>query len=377
MLLLLLFPFINLLGVITSFATVCLLSRQAISQASKQQSYPDALKSLKEESTQLLSSPFAAFANLTPIKGYKNCGSDLYVEATNFRDSCTKTYGPNTPVPPPLDPQTFVYEYSIRSSFEAKPQISMDKIPLLNDIPGLGKPYILNYHCTKSVEHVKGLAVNQAITTAYAGGSMSFPGPLLQTQGPRPTQADVGGWNHPDIYEAIKAAGQKVIAQDVVIVEANNSHWTPTSLDVPEGAKVWIDYRADGNWSTNPDNGSCDADGSWSLYKHPLWARKGYAHQLERRTLGNNDGVLMGKVGENGKTVPFGKQQWNRMLNGSGKLYLGACDAMAIWSRQTPEAGHGQDESGQFDSLVKDGFPPEPAYFDNTGTMQVRVVIAR
>jgi hypothetical protein len=384
MLLVLLFPFINLLGLVTAYATICLLSQQAISQASKQQNYPDALKSLKEESSQLLNSPFAAFAKVTPIKGYKNCGSDLYVEATNFLDSSTKTFGPNTPVPPPLDPQTFVYEYSIRSSFEAQPLISMSKIPLLSEIPGLGKPYILNYHCTKSVEHVKGLAFNPGLTTAYVGGSMNFPGPLLQTQGPRPTQADVGGWNHPDIYEAIKAAGQKVLAQDVVIVHANNAYWTPTNIEVPPGSKVWIDYRADGEWSTMPARGTCDANGDWIYVDSASGARNICGSKY------GYDGVMLGKVGENGKASFFGKQQWNKPLNGTGKLYLGAYDqwAATVERKRAIESGnsshiyyqgfeYSEDPEPEYVPLSKDGDPPLQDYKENTGTMEVRVVIAK
>jgi hypothetical protein len=376
--LLLIFPFLNLLTIATSYATICLLTQQCVSQAAKQHTYQEALKVASNESQSWLNSPFASFAKLSAVSGYRNSGIDLYVEATDFRTTKVTSFGPNKPIPSPLDPQTFVYELAAASSFEVKPFVDMSKIPVLGGIAGLGQPITLNYRCAKAAEHIAGLDDDSPITTAYTGGAMTFNAPKLQTEGATTSQANVGSWNHPDMYESIKNAGQKVLAQDVIIVHANNSYWTPTNLEVPEGASIWIDYRADGEWTTRPEYGVCDADGTWRVTPDTtVKGQNGECYGGVQVTPGLYDGMMLGRLGLKGPVLHLGKQQWCKKLTGSGKLFLGAFDADGVPLTHDFGGAHDSDIYGWNASLVNEGFPAEPAYANNKGTMEVRIVIAK
>jgi hypothetical protein len=363
---LLIFPFLNLLTIATSYATICLLTQQCVSQAAKQHTYQEALKVASNESQSWLNSPFASFAKLSAVSGYRNSGIDLYVEATDFRTTKVTSFGPNKPIPSPLDPQTFVYELAAASSFEVKPFVDMSKIPVLGGIAGLGQPITLNYRCAKAAEHIAGLDDDSPITTAYTGGAMTFNAPKLQSEGATTSQANVGSWNHPDMYEAIKNAGQKVLTQDVIIVHANNSYWTPTKLFVPEGAKLWVDYRADGVWQVRAksyEDDIFDADGFYTFNQQ-------YDYTVDPQTGVSTkeifpEGSLVGKLGLDGKRFFMGKAAWNKELGKAGELFIGMNE-----SNYDPATGLSC-------GLVNAGSKPSTMYNDNVGQLEVRIVIAK
>ncbi|HTC59705.1 MAG TPA: hypothetical protein VK691_06240 [Solirubrobacteraceae bacterium] len=58
-------------------------------------------------------------------------------------------------------------------------------------------------------------------------------------------------WRDPTIATAIGAAGQTVVAQKIVTVDAD-APWVATDLSISPGQHLWADTRSDGNWSGNP-----------------------------------------------------------------------------------------------------------------------------
>ncbi|HTA96536.1 MAG TPA: hypothetical protein VK730_02705 [Solirubrobacteraceae bacterium] len=58
-------------------------------------------------------------------------------------------------------------------------------------------------------------------------------------------------WRDPTIASAISAAGQTVVAQKIVTVDAD-APWVDTDLSIVSGQHLWADTRSDGTWSGNP-----------------------------------------------------------------------------------------------------------------------------
>ncbi|HEY9787545.1 MAG TPA: hypothetical protein V6D17_19310, partial [Candidatus Obscuribacterales bacterium] len=115
------FPAVNLLGLATGAATIYLLAHTSATRAAAQEQYANALSGVKEEAENFLKTGFASFSRLKPSAGFEMCGCDLFVTATNYRTQEVLTFGPNTPVPPPVDASNFIYEYSCRTTFKVGP----------------------------------------------------------------------------------------------------------------------------------------------------------------------------------------------------------------------------------------------------------------
>ena len=107
-LLLLVWPLIDLIGLATGAATVAFISHECASSASKQPTYDLSLSACLKQSQLLESSDLAKFAKLVPVSGFNGSGVDLYVDASSFVANATKRYGPNIPVPAPIDQSTWI-----------------------------------------------------------------------------------------------------------------------------------------------------------------------------------------------------------------------------------------------------------------------------
>jgi hypothetical protein len=91
-----------------------------------------------------------------------------------------------------------------------------------------------------------------------AGGVVSFPRvPSSVTT----ATASSTTWRRPNIYQQIQAAGQTVVSVNVLIVQANNSNWTPALVFTKPGEKLWIDSQAIGLWNSQPGTQFFDANG--------------------------------------------------------------------------------------------------------------------
>ncbi|MGH9551756.1 MAG: hypothetical protein ACRD3W_20390 [Terriglobales bacterium] len=331
------FPVLNLVSLAVAGTVVCLLTHQQASQASVQPTYAQAMNAVGSQSKGLFDSGFARLCKIEPVGGVDNCGTNLYVQATDYRKGGTTRFGPNAPLPPPIDTHSFVYEYLTESAYNVGPFV---KVPFFNDVPGLGKPATIRFSAHRAVEYPAGLVALSGtdglpLRGGASGISLSVPGAGTPGSLGDPSGS---GWNFPNIYEIIARAGEKVVDEDVLLIQANNNAWTQTSLSIVAGDKVWIDYQAVGTWYTGPNSLPLNANGD------------------PRRTnsLGNI-GSMLGQLGQSGTPFPMGNQLWNYPPPGSGPLYM----AM--------NAGEGPS----FKQTVTN------AYNNNTGYMIVRVIIAR
>lgn len=300
------FPLINLMAVATGYGVAFLITNQAARQAASQPTFNDALAAMLNESGTLAQWGISRFAKLKPVGGYQGSGTDLYILATNYSTSQMTRIGPNKPVPPPVDSSTFVYEYCVPGTFDVGPMVDMSSVPFLGTVPGLGPPARICTTSDRVVEHPEGLG---AVST---GSQQSFttPIPPPNSTGTTPPGPGSGtGWNYPNIYQMIAAAGQTVISEDVLQVYANNANWTDTNIDVLPGQRVWIDLRADGLWNHDGGGQMTDADGD-----------------VAAGAMGSIDpaspiGMLVAKMG-NGSPFPVGNYELNLAPPGTGRLYL-------------------------------------------------------
>lgn len=334
------FPFINLMGVVVGYATGFLITRQAARQAGAQAKFAEALTAMLNESGGITQSGLGRFVKLKPVGGYQNSGTDLYVLATNYITNQTKNYGPNSPVPPPIDSSTFVYEYTVPGTFDVGPLIDMSTVPFLGGIPGLGPSARIHTVSQCVVEHPDGLGNDAASDDQFRSLIPPWQ-PPGQSGGPGVALAD-SGWNYPNIYQLIQNAGQTIVDEDVLQVYANTPAWTDTGIDVVPGQKVWIDLRADGLWNASPNMTLTDADGDVAL-----GPSQGTA------VLPTSPwGTLVGRLGA-GNPFSVGKYQLNLVPPGTGRLYL----------------------------IFNDGYDPTSQlltdFTDNSGFQTVRIIVTK
>lgn len=309
LLVVLIFPLINLMGVAVGYGVAFLITNQAARQAAAQPTFGDALSTMHDESGSILQMGVARFAKLRPVAGYQNCGTDLYVIASNYITSNVTEHGPNRPVPPPIDTNAFIYEYRVPGTFEVGPMIDMSSIPCLDAIPGLGSPARISVASDRAVEHPAGLA---GLHSTSAQFNTPMPPPVSTNSnsgsGGKSGAGEECGWNYPNIYQLIAAAGQTVVEEEVLQVYANNWTFTNTGIDVVPGQKVWIDLRSDGLWNYSPGGGMMDADGN-------QFGLKGSICPMSPL------GMLVGKF-DAGLPFPVGRFQLNLAPPGTGRLHL-------------------------------------------------------
>ena len=79
------------------------------------------------------------------------------------------------------------------------------------------------------------------------------------------------GWNNPNLFEQIQAAGLTIVASDVLIVPGNAINtpgsppaFTTTSFSVDPSETIWMDTQAVGNWGIASSN--MGGEGTYSSY---------------------------------------------------------------------------------------------------------------
>jgi uncharacterized membrane protein len=327
-------PLIDLVGLATGACTAYLLAHETASRASQQRRYADAVDSIQTTAATFNQSGLSRFAKMVPVGGYGGSGVDLYVDASNFRTNMTNRFGPNSPVPAPIDLSSWVYECTTQATFEIGPTIDLSFVPFLGLVPGLGKPALLTYYASRAAEHATGLE-QSAPPGGNSGGSVS---PLNQT----PSQTNFSGvlqsgWDLPNIYELIAAAGQTVVTEQVVIVDSTNSNWTDTGINVASGQKVWIDLRSDGLWTIYPLTPVYNANGDLRGIYIP-----------NMRDQAQPPGSLLGKVG-NSPMFKVGVNYLNYAPSYTGEVML----------------------------VMNDDNIDVPGYADNVGKQVVRIILTQ
>jgi hypothetical protein len=145
------------------------------------------------------------------------------------------------------------------------------------------------------------------------------------------------GWNYPNIFAMIQAAGETVVEQNVVIVYADNPNWTPTGLAISPGDQIWIDTHASGAWSFLTNGGN-----------QPLYSANGDP-SMDNAT-GFPTGSLLGDAGNT--MFMLGVSKLNYPPPATGPLGLAMND----------DAGPGANRAG---------------YIGNVGEQAVRVIVTK
>lgn len=255
-------PLINLTGLGMAAAGIYITSWKTAEQASCSLNFKSALKAVVNEADYINKSGLAAFSGMTPAGGYQSSGVDLFVQATNLSGG-TQISTANQLPHFPIDTTSYVYEYKTNAVYDVKPLVSLAAVPLIGQIPGLGKPARIAFSAHRVCEFPVGLNDSPAGGN-FAGGSSPISLAHLG-QDSLGVVSDPSGssWNHPSIYREVLAAGEKVVQENVLYVYANNPEWTDTMLNPQPGDSVWIDYSADGTWKV-PMGGAFDDHGKLS-----------------------------------------------------------------------------------------------------------------
>ncbi len=165
--LIMVFPLINFIGIMTGYATVEFMTNQVASSVAKSLNFSQnidgsvtntALNTLTSLTSTLNGSGFAKFAVAVPVGGYQKCGMDLYIKQINSTSGATTYSQADQPwTNGIIDPGNNLYQYQVRSYYNVGPLISMSGFPILNKIPGIGMPIVFNCVANVTAEHPEGL----------------------------------------------------------------------------------------------------------------------------------------------------------------------------------------------------------------------------
>ncbi len=337
-------PLIDLLALAGSSAFILLTAHQCASDAAAQHRYFDCLEVVEKRMKGFVNGDIGRIARLKQMGGYKNCGADLFIDASNFATGDRTRTPANKPVPPPIDTSSNVYECTVTTCCQIAPAIDLSIVGLLGKIPGLSAPVILNLSATRASEFPRGLEFPSSSIATIGGVA---PGFNTNPSATMPVGVDESGWNNPSIYADIASAGQKPILTNVLKVYANDSNWKDTLINYAPGDKLWFDFRSDGLWSINSQLiPSFDADGDSTRPLPPN---------------GIQLGRLMGRL-SGGPVFEIGKSKVNYQPPGSGRLKLIFNDSSASDPNNTLNLSQQVlDERWQ----------------DNAGVQMVRVILTR
>lgn len=158
-----LFPLLNLVMFTGSFATLMMFSNQIASRSACSRNFDEAISVAETEADHLVKSDFAKFASLKPVGGVKGHGVNLFTTVTNFSDKNALTYGPNTPVPPPIDLARNTYEVVAQVCYDVGPVLDLSCVPVIADVPLLGCPARLSFSAHRALEHPDGWTGSAAL----------------------------------------------------------------------------------------------------------------------------------------------------------------------------------------------------------------------
>lgn len=324
------FPLIDLAGLAAGFGTVFFICHQNASIASTQTNFDSVLSALEQSSAHLNSSALARFSRLRPVGGHRGMGSDLFIEVTSWRgDNATRSYGPNAPLTAPVDPSSNIYQVKVCSTYDVGPFLAISTVPLLGEVPGLGKPARLRVAVRRNVEYPQALVNKPAAQSFGSTSALAFDNSAANST----TSNNTAGWNYPTIYEDIRAMGQEVIKESVLQVDARNYDWTDTEIDYQQGLNLWFDFRADGLWRISDHSAYVDAGGN---------ATGGWL-------IGKAGGGAAATTSDEAISFVIGKRLVNYRPSRQGRVYLRVYD---------------QFESKEFST-------------DNDGLQTVRVILTR
>jgi Flp pilus assembly protein TadG len=257
MFLVILLPLLDLVAVFVAGATQYLATNDFAAKAATQADYSSALNSMVTEAYQFQTNGLAKFAQMVPEGGFTGCGDDLYVLVTDTGTGAVTSSAADLPLSQPINTQSSIYELSVKSIYNVGPLVSLAAVPILGDIPGLGKPVTLTFSANRPVEHPGGL---QAAPSGNVVASAVTPFARVNANSSSVVGPSNSTWRTPNIFEQIKNAGETVSSVNVVLVQSNNTNWTQSGIVIAAGQKIWIDTQSVGVWNT-PGLQSRDANG--------------------------------------------------------------------------------------------------------------------
>lgn len=205
-LLIMLFPMINLISFACGCSTAYLCAHMASRQAACATTFPNALNGAVQQALSISQSGLGQFAHLVPIGGMAGSGMNLYLYSVDYQNGSSTIYGPNSPLSPPVDTATKIYEAEARVTYDVGPFLNCAAVPYVADIPLIGKPARISFVNRAPVEHPEGLVGNAVISFAGPGaatGGVAAAGgngnpPLPQVTGSY-SMGNSSGWNYPGV----------------------------------------------------------------------------------------------------------------------------------------------------------------------------------
>lgn len=207
-LLIMLFPMINLVSFACGCSTAYLCAHMASHQAACATTFPNALNGAVQQAIGISQSGLGQFAHLVPVGGMAGSGMNLYLYAVDYQNGSSTIYGPNSPLSPPVDTATKIYEAEARVMYDVGPFLNCAAVPYVADIPLIGKPARVSFVNRAAVEHPEGLVGNAVVSfagpgaatggAAAAGGNGNQPSGLPQVTGSY-TMGNSSGWNYPGV----------------------------------------------------------------------------------------------------------------------------------------------------------------------------------
>lgn len=208
--LIMLFPLINLVSFVCGTATLYLCAHQASHQAACATSFPFALSGAVNQCLAVSQSGLGQFAKIVPVGGMAGSGMNLFLYAVNYQNGSSVVYGPNSPLAPPIDTATNIYEVEARVSADVGPFLNLSGVPFVGTIPLVGKPARVSFVNRAAVEHPEQLS-GSPIATLLApapqiptGSGQSLPSSPASGSPPSNgtgsyTMANSAGWNYPGV----------------------------------------------------------------------------------------------------------------------------------------------------------------------------------
>jgi hypothetical protein len=149
-------PVVNLLFFATGYACVAALSQSCATDAANAATFNEALVNVQKRARSIVDSGLGKFVKLQPLGGYAGCGVDLYIATTNVANPNNgHFYGPNTGLPAgaAANAAANIYQYTLRSSFAVGPCIALSHLPLVGDLPMVGRPATVEITTSRAAEH--------------------------------------------------------------------------------------------------------------------------------------------------------------------------------------------------------------------------------
>jgi hypothetical protein len=305
-----LMPLLDLVAVFVAGATQYLATNDFAAKAATQADYSSALNSMVTEAYQFQTNGLAKFAQMVPEGGFTGCGDDLYVLVTDTGTGAVTSSAADLPLSQPINTQSSIYELSVKSVYNVGPLVSLAAVPILGDIPGLGKPVTLTFTANRPVEHPGGL---QAVPSGTVVASAVTPFARVNANSSSVVGPSNNTWRTPNIFQEIQSAGKTVVGVNVIEVPAKQAflgQLTSTGLTITPGQQIWIDTQSVGIWETASSFGNTDANGYVGTY---------YSDAVSPPI---TYGSLLGEIGTSGSAFFLGNDQYNLPPPSTGALSL-------------------------------------------------------